>query len=168
MVFTLDKNREAFRVSEPVVIHPERVSFTKSTQTKVTFTFSQRQRFHNSPGSPHSTGNLKDFWHTVVRQAFRPMPKQWPQHRVIPPEIALQQLEAASEYSITWLGHAAFVLQLGGRRIVLDSFLANRVSLLSFAGPRRFIPAPLGITDLGQIDTLMISHNHYDHLRWIP
>ena len=78
----------------------------------------------------------------------------------------MQQLEAASEHSITWLGHVAIVLQLGGRRIVLDPFLANRASLLSFAGPRRFIPAPLGITDLGQIDTLVISHNHYDHLYW--
>ena len=76
----------------------------------------------------------------------------------------MQQLEAASEHSITWLGHVAFGLQLGGRRIVLDPFLANRARLLSFAGPRRFIPALLGITDLGQIDTLVISQNHYDHL----
>ena len=153
-------------MSDPVVIHPERVSVTKSTQTKATFTFPKRQRFHNPPGSPNSTGNLKDFWNYVVKQAFRPVPKEWPQHHVVPPEIALQQLEAANEHSITWLGHAAFVLQLGGRRIVLDPFLANRASPLSFAGPRRFIPAPLGITDLGQIDTLVISHNHYDHLCW--
>ncbi len=153
-------------MSDPVVIHPERVSVTNSTQTKATFTFPRRQRFHNPPGSPHSTGSLKDFWNYVVKQAFRPVPKEWPQHHVVPSEIALQQLEAASEHSITWLGHAAFVLQLGGRRIVLDPFLANRASPLSFAGPRRFIPAPLGITDLGQIDTLVISHNHYDHLCW--
>ena len=45
-------------------------------------------------------------------------------------------------------------------------FLANRASPLSFSGPRRRIPAPLGITDLGHIDTVVISNNHYDHLCW--
>ena len=48
----------------------------------------------------------------------------------------------------------------------MDPFLANRASPLSLAGPRQFISAPLGINDLGHIDTLVISHNHYDHLCW--
>jgi N-acyl-phosphatidylethanolamine-hydrolysing phospholipase D len=164
LVLTLDKNREALRVSDPVVIHPELASETNSTHSKAAFT--KRRRFHNPPGSPQATGNLKDFWSYVFRQAFRPLPKDWPQQHIVPTEIAQQQLETAGDHSITWLGHAAFVLQLGGRRIVLDPFLANRASPLSFAGPRRFIPAPLGITDLGHIDTLVISHNHYDHLCW--
>ena len=45
-------------------------------------------------------------------------------------------------------------------------FSANRASSWSFAGPRQFIPAPLGITNLDQIDTLVISNNHYNHLCW--
>jgi len=102
----------------------------------------------------------------VSRQAFRPLPKDSPQQHIVPTEIAQQQLETAGDHSITWLGHAAFVLQLGGQRILLDPFLANRANPFSFAGPRRFIPAPLSITDLGHVDTVVISNNHYDHLCW--
>ena len=133
-------------MSDPVVIHPELASETNSNQTKPAL--ARRRRFHNPPGSPQATGNLKDFWGYVFRQAFRPLPKDWPQQHMVPAEIAKTQLENGGDHSITWLGHAAFVLQLGGRRIVLEPFLANRASRFSFAGPRRFIPAPLGITDL--------------------
>ena len=102
----------------------------------------------------------------MVKQPFRSVPKEWPQQHVVRREITLQQLEDASDHSITWLRHATFILQLAGRRIVLDPFLANRASPLSFAGLQRFVPAPLGITDLGHTDTLVISHNYYDHLCW--
>ncbi len=124
------------------------------------------RRFHNPPGSPNSTGSVRDLVGYIARQAFRPMPKDWPTEHALSPELAQLQLDASGPHAITWLGHAAFALTLGGRRIVLDPFLAERASPFSFAGPRRFIPAPLGIQDLGPIDTLVISHNHYDHLCW--
>jgi L-ascorbate metabolism protein UlaG (beta-lactamase superfamily) len=151
-------------VSDPVVIHPELTQETNQTNTNSVL--SRRRRFHNPPGSPKATGNLKDFWGYVFRQAFRPLPKSWPQQHSVSTEVAKHQLETTGEHTVTWLGHAAFLLKLGGRRIVIDPFLANRASPFSFAGPRRFIPAPLGIQDLGHIDTLVISHNHYDHLCW--
>lgn len=151
-------------MSDPVVIHPELAPETHSTLTSDAF--HKRRRFHNPPGSPQATGNFRDFWGYVFRQAFRRLPTEWPRHHAVPPEVAKQQLESSGVHSITWLGHAAFVLNLGGRRIVIDPFLAHRASPLSFAGPRRFIPSPLGIQELGPIDTLVISHNHYDHLCW--
>lgn len=146
---------------EPVVLHTESdsSSFLQASATP-------ERRFHNPPGSPKSTGSVRDLVSYIVRQAFRPMPKSWPDAHAVPASIARDQLANCGQHAITWLGHAGFALTLNGRRIVIDPFLADRASPVSFAGPRRFIPAPLNILDLGPIDTLVISHNHYDHLCW--
>lgn len=146
---------------EPVVCNTE-----SDSSTLLSTTPTAKRRFHNPPGSPRSTGSVRDLVSYIVRQAFRPMPKSWPTEHAVPVEIAQQQLANCGPHAITWLGHAGFALTLNGRRIVIDPFLADRASPVSFAGPRRFIPAPLNILDLGPIDTLVISHNHYDHLCW--
>jgi L-ascorbate metabolism protein UlaG (beta-lactamase superfamily) len=140
--------------------------FSRVAQTARLFHPSQRRRFHNPPGSPQSTGKLTDLIGYIARQAFRPLPTHCPGEHAIPSELAKIELRTSTDNSLTWLGHAGFCLQLGGRRIVIDPFLADRASPFRFAGPRRFIKAPLAITDLEPIDTLVISHNHYDHLCW--
>jgi N-acyl-phosphatidylethanolamine-hydrolysing phospholipase D len=147
---------------EPMVLQSE----SDSSFIYPTPNSTNQRRFHNPPGSPRSTGSLRDLVGYIMRQAFRPMPTSWPTEHAVPAAIARGQLAECGEHAITWLGHAGFALTLGGRRIVIDPFLADRASPVSFAGPRRFIPAPLGIRDLGPIDTLVISHNHYDHLCW--
>lgn len=140
--------------------------FSRVAQTARLIHPFQRRRFHNPPGSPQSTGKLTDLIGYIARQAFRPLPKTYPGEHAIPNSLAKIELGASGDHSLTWLGHAGFCLQLGGRRLVIDPFLADRASPFSFAGPRRFIKAPLSITDLEPIDTLVISHNHYDHLCW--
>lgn len=66
--------------------------------------------------------------------------------------------------SATWLGHASALIEIGGRRILLDPVIAQRVSPSRLVGPRRLHPAPARLAELGQIDAVVISHDHYDHL----
>lgn len=74
---------------------------------------------------------------------------------------ALRVLDGAD--SLTWLGHASFLIRLAGKTILTDPYLAdyagpNRLS------PKRFVKSGIAINHLPQIDMLLISHNHYDHL----
>ncbi|VTP63795.1 Beta-lactamase superfamily domain [Serratia rubidaea] len=55
-------------------------------------------------------------------------------------------------------------MRLSGRYILIDPALSQRASPLSFYGPQRKTPAPLSVAQLPQLDMLLISHNHYDHL----
>lgn len=126
----------------------------------------RNHRFHNPPGSPHATGDWRDLVGYLARQAFRPMPTAWPATHALSADEAQSELQGISGDHVTWLGHAAFLVTLGGHRLLIDPFLAERASPFQFAGPRRFIPAPLTIPTIGQFDTLVISHNHYDHLCW--
>ena len=65
---------------------------------------------------------------------------------------------------VWWLGHAAVLMRLNRRYILIDPALSARASPLPFAGPQRKTPAPLHIAQLPHLDVVLISHNHYDHL----
>lgn len=71
---------------------------------------------------------------------------------------------SGSDDRIWWLGHAALLLRINQRYILIDPALSPRASPLRFAGPPRRTPAPLHIRDLPQLDLVLVSHNHYDHL----
>lgn len=71
---------------------------------------------------------------------------------------------APDALAVTWLGHATAVIELDGRRILTDPVLGQRVSPLPFAGPKRLHPAPVTVAGLPDVDVVLISHDHYDHL----
>ncbi|MEZ5596795.1 MAG: MBL fold metallo-hydrolase [Pseudomonadales bacterium] len=74
-----------------------------------------------------------------------------------------EQIRAAGNPSVTWLGHAAFIVRLGGRVVITDPFLGE-VAGPHGIGPRRFVPPALRAHELPRADVIVISHNHYDHL----
>lgn len=69
-----------------------------------------------------------------------------------------------SEPTLTWIGHATFLLQLGGLNILTDPMFSRRASPFTFAGPERWAPPGLTLAELPRIDVAVISHDHYDHL----
>ncbi|QIW98519.1 hypothetical protein AMS68_004037 [Peltaster fructicola] len=71
----------------------------------------------------------------------------------------------------TWIGHASFLVETPadngaerGIRILFDPVFCERMSPVSFVGPRRFTPTPCTVEELPEADIICISHNHYDHL----
>jgi len=65
---------------------------------------------------------------------------------------------------ITYVNHSTFLIQVAGVNILTDPVWSDRVSPVSFAGPKRYRPAGVRFEDLPRIDLILISHNHYDHL----
>jgi L-ascorbate metabolism protein UlaG (beta-lactamase superfamily) len=64
----------------------------------------------------------------------------------------------------TWLGHSTVLVEIDGVRILTDPVWGERASPASFAGPKRFHPAPVPISSLPPLDAVIVSHDHYDHL----
>jgi len=63
------------------------------------------------------------------------------------------------EPRITWIGHATFLIQIGGFNILTDPVFGAITPLF----PRNIAPG-LSVDQLPPIDALLISHNHWDHL----
>ena len=66
--------------------------------------------------------------------------------------------------SLTWIGHATFLIQFAGLNILTDPQFSHRASPVTWAGPERVIPPAIKIEDLPEIDAVIISHDHYDSL----
>jgi L-ascorbate metabolism protein UlaG (beta-lactamase superfamily) len=65
---------------------------------------------------------------------------------------------------ITHIGHASFLIQARGKNILVDPVWAERASPLSFLGPRRVNAPGIAFGALPNIDVVLITHNHYDHM----
>ncbi len=65
---------------------------------------------------------------------------------------------------VTWIGHSSALLELDGRRFLLDPVWSRRASPIQLGGPKRFFDPPLRLQDLPRIHAVVISHDHYDHL----
>lgn len=65
---------------------------------------------------------------------------------------------------ITWLGHSTLIVEIEGQRLLIDPVWGKYVAPLELAASARFIPPPLPFSELPDIDAVLISHDHYDHL----
>jgi len=68
----------------------------------------------------------------------------------------------SDELKVTWIGHSSQIINIDGKLILADPVFDNKTV---FMGPSRYNgDVPLNLEDLPEIDVVIISHNHYDHL----
>jgi L-ascorbate metabolism protein UlaG (beta-lactamase superfamily) len=65
---------------------------------------------------------------------------------------------------ITFINHTTFLIQTDGLNIITDPVYSERASPFSWAGPKRMREPGIAFEYLPQIDIVLLSHNHYDHL----
>ncbi|MCF8260077.1 MAG: MBL fold metallo-hydrolase [Melioribacteraceae bacterium] len=65
--------------------------------------------------------------------------------------------------SSTWVGHSSLLINIDGYKIIADPVFEKKATLLF--GPARFNgDIPFDINKIDDVDFVIISHNHYDHL----
>ncbi len=67
--------------------------------------------------------------------------------------------ENRSKTSYTWIGHATFLIQINGLNILTDPVWAKKMGF-----GKRLTDPGMALAELPDIDIVVISHGHYDHL----
>jgi L-ascorbate metabolism protein UlaG (beta-lactamase superfamily) len=62
------------------------------------------------------------------------------------------------------VGHSTLLIQVEGLNILTDPIWSERASPFAWMGPRRVAAPGIAFAALPQIDVVLLSHNHYDHL----
>ncbi|TXR91657.1 hypothetical protein DN390_29010 [Bacillus sp. SH7-1] len=81
--------------------------------------------------------------------------------------IVLSNKDNGSLESVTWFGHSASLLKIEGKKLLLDPMFGDASSPFPVFNSKRYSGTfSLEREDLQEIDAIIISHNHYDHLNY--
>jgi L-ascorbate metabolism protein UlaG (beta-lactamase superfamily) len=69
-------------------------------------------------------------------------------------------LLGAKRNALTWIGHASYLVQLGGRSALIDPIFSQSIG----PGLVRNVAPALSPSTLPKIDLVLITHNHRDHM----
>jgi L-ascorbate metabolism protein UlaG (beta-lactamase superfamily) len=79
-------------------------------------------------------------------------------------KLSTKDLEELEDYSVIRFAHSTLLFKFEGKFILTDPVFGERASPFSYLGPKKFHKMPISIEELPFIDSVIISHNHYDHL----
>lgn len=136
------------------------------------FTWLRPPRHYRGPVSDHFDGRRffmpgRPFPHglpAIIRKLREPFPPRW-QVPAEPPLFDDPPLTVdGGQLRLSFVGHATMLIQTEGLNFLTDPFWSDRASPMPWAGPRRVVPPGIPFDDLPQIDVVIISHSHYDHM----
>jgi L-ascorbate metabolism protein UlaG (beta-lactamase superfamily) len=114
---------------------------------------------------PHPSLKLSETWDYLKEQFFgdqvRVPPSALPINVIGP---SLLRTEPSLGLKTIWFGHSSVYIEIDGLRLLIDPMFSQYASPFSGIGPKRFHAPPIAMEDLPEIDAVMISHDHPDHL----
>lgn len=130
---------------------------------------------HRFPVSDHSDGERfynEDRTENVEKSLFDVIKwkfwggdaKPWPEtvdDNVVP---NFPQRLKQGEGAVTFINHATDFIQFERLSVLTDPVFSERVSPVSWVGPKRHRKPGAALAELPKIDIVIISHNHFDHM----
>jgi len=119
-------------------------------------------QFQNLTDTPQFAEN-QNLMGIIVEKLFKKFPNLRPTSPIPNVKTDLHQLDLKRDVLI-WFGHSSYYLQIDGLRILVDpAFSGNAFpvsnTIKSFKGSNIY-----SVSDIPNIDYLLITHDHYDHL----
>ena len=122
----------------------------------------QKDQFQNIHFTPQLTENVNML--TVMRKFFFGKSKRnKPLNRLPSAKTDLLRLDPENNI-LVWFGHSSYFMQIDGKKILVDPVFSGAASPVAFT--TKSFPGSDAYTaeDIPEIDYLIISHDHWDHL----
>jgi L-ascorbate metabolism protein UlaG (beta-lactamase superfamily) len=118
--------------------------------------------FQNLSETPMMIEGVSYF--SLLREFFKNKPERYPQDSI--PTVKTNLTTWTSDTpSIIWFGHSSYLIFIEGKRILVDPVFSDRPSPIQYVGTKSFVGARVySAADLPEIDLLILTHDHYDHL----
>lgn len=100
----------------------------------------------------------------LLKWSFGEARKKWPESYPGPAQDKPPARVRGDALRVSYVGHATLLIQTQGVNLLIDPVWARRASPFSFAGPKRVNAPGIAREDLPELDAVLVSHNHYDHL----
>lgn len=104
------------------------------------------------------TSYIKLIW------GFLNKPKNTAPEFPLPSIKTVLQPVATEKPTITWFGHSSYLIRINGRTILVDPVFSGYASPFSFTGKSFKGSDVYTVDDMPDIDLLILTHDHYDHL----
>lgn len=105
----------------------------------------------------------KTFWNILPTLLFEKRGR-WIKLRDLESGKPPEQIIDSNKIRVTFIGHSTTLLQVDSLNILTDPVWSNWISPVPFIGPRSYHEPGIRFEDLPDITTVIISHNHYDHM----
>ncbi|MDR0368778.1 MAG: MBL fold metallo-hydrolase [Bacteroidales bacterium] len=114
-------------------------------------------RFQNLNPTPQMTDNL---WNALFQPASK---RQKPKDLIPVVQTNLAALNPQDDL-LVWFGHSSYYLQAAGKRFLVDPVFSRAASPVSFVNTAFRGSDYFRADDIPNIDYLIITHDHWDHL----
>ncbi|HZW13209.1 MAG TPA: MBL fold metallo-hydrolase [Noviherbaspirillum sp.] len=118
--------------------------------------------FRNEVASPPRPGGFAFIW-AVIRGRFEPRDRPAPPVPLPSVKTDLATLPRNRD-TVIWLGHSSYFVQLGGKRLLVDPVFSNYAAPLPWMVRAFDGTSVYAVEDMPEIDVILITHDHYDHL----
>jgi L-ascorbate metabolism protein UlaG (beta-lactamase superfamily) len=109
----------------------------------------------------HTLPTYRDLWKILREGGFGGKdPDRLAQAARIPVKRGPLPALGAGQASLTWVGHATYLVRFKGLTVLTDPVLGKSIP----GNIKRRVPLGLTWEELPAIDAVVLSHDHYDHL----
>lgn len=126
---------------------------------------------HYSNGKFSNIAQIKeDFtfsdYRAMISKAIKGTERKSPESTLPVKRWNKEELENIDNKQTTaiWYGHSSFLVKMDNKNILLDPMFSDYPAPVPYLMTKRFAQVPIEVSDLPEIDVVVLSHDHYDHL----
>ena len=141
----------------------------KIIQSSPNYDMASKKFVNRRPNIMENMGDDSSFWDDPMgrlRNNFFFNSNETSPSQLIPEDrsgVPADFADSSDTVKFIWLGHSTFLLSINNKIVLVDPVFSNAASPFSFL-VKRFQPPVINLNELPDLDYILISHDHYDHL----